>query len=407
VRARILACELLAASVVACGCFGGCDTGAPTVNQACVGTSPTARPSDGPTVTDLSNTVTSGRSLAVICGTDVTFLDPLTGARRETVTPSVASVVKVLLVDVDGGDTLVVFFYNAGDPQDGLTPAGTERRVQVRSRATGERLLDRSVVLPGERTATGAWIIERIVGVDPRGYVALNLGSSQQPARDITYLLPLRPGLAGWSKTQDHPSLTDPSLRGLAVHRGVVLVSRVAEESAGLEAYDVATGRRVWQRRFGVQSLTVPQHPACAVGLADTFVVMGRWVPLVLDVRSGRSRAGLTYRTCMKIDPVRPNGAYGGSGRGGALVVVNLTNGEQRFTVETERAEALGIELVSVYDDRVYVTTRSGPGVVDRLVLDARTGREIPGGWLFAPVEHHDGWTVAYDPTRDANVVLV
>ena len=97
---------------------------------------------------------------------------------------------------------------------------------------------------------------------------------------------------------------------------------------------------------------------------------------------------------------------YGGSGRGGAVVAVNLTDGKRRWAIETERVDALRLDLVSVYDGRVYVTTSDRPGQLTRLTLDAGTGKEVARGWTLAPVEHHDGWIVAYDPTRDANVVI-
>jgi outer membrane protein assembly factor BamB len=244
------------------------------------------------------------------------------------------------------------------------------------------------------------------MGIDPRGHIALNLYDARRPNRDLVFVLGVRPGRDDWSKWQDHPSLSDPSIRALALHRGVVLVSRVTEQNAQVHGYDVATGRLLWQRRFGIESLTVPQHPGCAVGKGDTFVVTGRWIPLVLDARTGRSLAQMTYQTCMKIDPVGATGVYGGSGRGGAVVAVNLTNGRQRFAIETERVDALRLELVSVYDSRIYVITDLRAGVRQRLVLDAATGKEVARDWTLAPVEHHDGWIVAYDPDRDANVVI-
>jgi outer membrane protein assembly factor BamB len=420
---RVLACELVTVALLACCCCPGCDTTTgPTANAACApagSSASTDRPtatSPGPaTITDLSDTVTSGRAIAVGCGPELTFLDPVSGARRETIAPfrSVSptasptgstpgptiGVVTTLLVDVED-DTYAVFLYHANHPQDGLTPARTERRVRVHARRGG-RVLDRPVVLPGERDAYGSWSGVTVAGTDPRGYVALNLTEYGDEPRDVIHVLAVRPDLRSWSRALSQDSLTDPSIRALAVHRGVLLTSRVAEESAELHAYDVATGRARWQRRFGVESLTVPDHPGCAVGRDDTFVVMGRWIPLVVSVGSGRSMADRTYRVCMKIDPLGSTGAYGGSGRGGALVAVNLTNGRQRWALDTERVDALGLRLISVYDDRVYVTTRG-----DRLTLDARTGREVDRGWRWAPIEHHDGWIVAYDPARDANVVI-
>jgi hypothetical protein len=366
-------------------------------------TATTAR-SPAPTITDLTDTVRSQRAIAVVCGPTVTFLDPASGAERETIRPSVrVRADRVVLVDA-GEDTLVVFLYEVSHPQDGLTPAWFERRVQVHSRRSGRQTMDRAVVLPGDTDARGGWGGAAVVGVDPSGYIALNIYLGRD--RDLAYVLSVRSGRDDWSRTQDHPSLTDPSISALAVHRGVVLMSRVTEDSAGLQGYDVGTGRLLWQRRFGIESLTVPDHPACAVGRGDTFVVMGRWVPLVVDARTGRSRAQVTNRRCMKIDPVGSTGAYGGVGRGGAVVAVNLTNGERRWAIETERVEALRLELVSVYDDRVYVTTRDASGRTIRLALDAGTGREIARDWTLAPVERHDGWVVAYDPDRDADVVI-
>jgi hypothetical protein len=426
VRARVLACELLAASLLVCCCFSSCEAG-PVGNPACATpTSPraavptsesngtaapsqprgTARPSVSATITDLTDTLTSHRAIAVRCGVAVTFLDPASGAEQETIVPIGAesiTIVAVELVDLDD-DTLVVFLYNANHPQDGLTPARSQKRVEVHSRATGRLVLDRPVVLPGDRDAFGPWWSGvKVVGVDPRGYVALGLGSLD---RDAAYVLAVRPNLKSWSKVQDHPSLTDPSIRALAVHGGVLLLSRVTETAAEVHGYDVTNGRRLWQRRFGVETVSMPRHPGCAVGHGDTFVVMGRWIPLALDVRTGRTLANVTVSTCMKTDPLKPNGAYGGSGRGGALVVMNLANGKRRWTIERERSEALRLELISVYDDRVYVTTSSGPGNLNRLVIDARTGQEIARDWDLAPVERHDGWIVAFDAARNQNVVV-
>jgi hypothetical protein len=422
VRARVLACETLVASLLACCCFQGCEIEEPG-NAACgVATSVqpaertaeqrwTAPPSAAATIADLTDIITSDRAIAVRCGIGVIFLDPVTGAERETIAPVAAvgrgsiTVVTTLLVDVEG-DTLVVFLYNANHPQEGLTPARSEKRVEVHSRATGRVVLNQRAVLPGERDAFGQWAGVRIAGVDARGYLALNLAPMERRDRDVTYVLAVLPNLKSWSKVQDHPSLTDPSIRALAVHRGVLLLSRVADESAEVHGYDVTNGRRLWLRRFGVESLPIPNHPNCAVGHGDMFVVMGRWIPLALNVRTGRTLANVTVSTCMKIDPLRPNGAYGGSGRGGALVVMNLANGKRRWTIEQERSEALRLKLISVYDDRAYVTTSSGPGNLNRLVLDARTGKEIARDWTLAPIERHDGWMVAHDAGRGKNVVV-
>jgi hypothetical protein len=343
---------MLAASLLVCCCFSSCEAG-PVGNPACAvaasrppavrtaqpyqspGTTSPLRPRSA-TITDLTDTITSDRAIAVRCGVAVTFLDPASGEERETVVPVGAesiTIAAVELVDVDD-DTLVVFFYNANHPQDGLTPARSQKRVEVHSRATGRLVLDRPVVLPGDRDAFGRWPGVKVVGVDPRGYVALGLESLD---RDVAYVLAVRPNLKSWSTMQDRPSLTDPSIRAMAVHGGVLLLSRVTETAAEVHGYDMANGRRLWQRRFGVETVSMPRHPGCAVGQGDMFVVMGRWIPLALNVRTGRTLANVTVSTCMKIDPVKPNGAYGGSGRGGALVVMNLANGKQRWTVERER----------------------------------------------------------------------
>jgi outer membrane protein assembly factor BamB len=135
-------------------------------------------------------------------------------------------------------------------------------------------------------------------------------------------------------------------------------------------------------------------------------VVTGRWVPLAVDVRTGATRAPVTHRVCMRFDPLGPTGAHGGAGYGGALVVVDLSTGKQRWTIDQERSEALGLKLVSVYDNRVYVTTRNERREEVRLVLDAATGNEVARNWTLAPMERHDGWIVAYDPARGGDVVI-
>jgi outer membrane protein assembly factor BamB len=423
-RARVVGYELLVAGLLACCCFESCDTGTESAdNGACASAArassttrgPGVRGSgasgavDAPTISDLTDTITSRRAIAARCGPAVTFLDPATGARAETITPvapssgTVISIVNVILLDVDN-DTLVVFLYHVEYRQDGLTPAHSERRVQVHSRGTGQRVLDTAVLLPGEQTATGRWPITAVAGTDPRGYVALNLEPTG--SRDVSFVLAARPGLTSWSMVQDHPSLSDPSTRALAVHNGVLLTSRVAEDVAELHGYDITTGGQLWRRRYGVESLTVPKHPGCAIPKGDTFVVTGRWVPLAVDVRTGVTRAPVTHSVCMRFDPLGPTGAHGGSGYGGALIVVDLNTGKQRWTVERERSEALGLRLVSVYANRVYVTTRDQTRGQVRLVLDAATGNEIARDWKLAPVERHDGWIVAYDPIRDRNVVI-
>ncbi len=52
---------------------------------------------------------------------------------------------------------------------------------------------------------------------------------------------------------------------------------------------------------------------ACS-GKDDTFVVTGRWVPFVVEATTGRSRATITHRTCIMVDPLGPNSVDGRAG---------------------------------------------------------------------------------------------
>jgi len=276
--------------------------------------------------------------------------------------------------------------YGAEHPEDGLNPKFEERRLQVYSRASGRRLLDTAVRMPGERASRDGWTGTQVLGADPKGYLVLNHQPADEPDTDVVYAQPLRTGLAPWSTSEAGGFV--PSIKAVAVDAGVVLVSRVDMDSPQLSGYDVATGRRIWHRAYPARSI-VPAHPRCATGRDGAFVLGGRDWPVVVQARTGQPRGG-TYSVCVRPDPVRPVGIYGGSGS--TLGAVDLATGRALWELAADRARDVGLTATSVYDNRVYATTDTA-----RLVLDARTGKELSRGWTRAPVERHDGWTVSYD----------
>jgi hypothetical protein len=314
-------------------------------------------------------TVTSYRSMAQVVGTRLFFVDPRSGDWAQEwrlVTPDGATgvaVVRAVLVDV-GRDTLAAVFYRATYPERGLTPEREEPRIQVYSRAKRRVVRDGAGSFPGQP-----------VGTDPRGYVAF--GSAEVVA--------VQPGLRGWSGR---------SATGLAVGSGVLLASRVEGDTLELRGYDVATGQQRWRRGFR-SMVGIPDDPACAVALRDRFVVAATEAPLVIDARTGRTVA------------TRRQGAKGcavDAGPAGSVLVsmadgvagYDLATGDRLWVVPEGQARDLDLSVVSVYDNRVYARTRT-----QRLILDARTGKEVARDWSLAPYERHDGWYLARGPNPE------
>jgi hypothetical protein len=84
------------------------------------------------------------------------------------------------------------------------------------------------------------------------------------------------------------------------------------------------------------------------LGKDDAFVVTGRWVRFVVDAATGASRAAITHRTCITVDPLGRHGVDGQNG----LIGYDLTNGRQRWAIDRETTVRLRLELVSAYGGR-------------------------------------------------------
>jgi PQQ-like domain len=311
-------------------------------------------------------TITSYRSMAQVVGTRLFFVDPRSGNWAEEwrlVTPEGATGVAVtgaVLVDVDR-DTLAAVFYRATYPERGLTPEREEPRVQVYSRAKRRVVRDGAGSFPGE-----------VVGTDPRGYVAF--GNAEVVA--------VQPGLRGWSGR---------SATGLAVGNGVLLASRVEGDTLELRGYDVASGQQRWRRGFR-SMVGIPNDPACAVAHRDGFVVAAREAPLVVDARTGRTVASRRQGASGCAVDAGPAGSVLVSAADG-VAGYDLTTGDRLWAISGGQARDLDLDVVSVYDSRVYARTRT-----QRLILDARTGKEVARDWSLAPYERHDGWYLARGP---------
>jgi hypothetical protein len=374
-------------------------TSAPAPGRTAPSTSNSAAPAkwlERPSLDDATNVITSRRALAKRADTTVTFLDPLTGAetgKMTAISPTgVTKVVvdRVTLVDTES-DTLVVFYYRATYPESGLDPERKELRVQVRSRASGQQLYDTPVVLGGEPWLKSTWQATDVVASDPRGYVVLNYLPSGGLEDNLFLVLGLRPELKSWRMTMN---CCPRSVAALALNGNVLLVSHL-DRNEELRGYDLVSGRQLWSHPYKNDSIT-ERHPECSFAWRDSFVLRGRDVPLVLKAGTGAVVAGNAGYGCMTHDPASSVAID----RTGSIDGLDLATGKQLWTIPPDQWQALDLELVSVYDDRVYVTTKTA-----RLVLDARTGKEVSRDWKVAPVQRHDGWVIGYDAARKKRAV--
>jgi hypothetical protein len=376
-------------------------TGAPTPPHAGPSTSDgAAAPAawlERASIGDMTGVVTSRRALAVRRDATVRFLDPLTGketSQLTAATPAGATglaVDRVTLVDVDS-DTLAVFFYRVTYPESGLNPARKELRVQVRSRASGQQTMDAALTLGGEDWLTQTWRATDVVATDARGYVVLNYLPSGGLEPNLFHVLGLRPDLKSWTVAEN---CCPTSVAALAVDGNVLLASHVGRKDE-LRGYDLVTGRQLWTLPYEYDSVVV-RHPACAVVHKGAFVVRGRFVPLMVKAATGdvvaRDAPG---DDCFSFDPLAPTAVD----RSGTVTGYDLDTWRQLWSIPADQASALDLRVVSVYNNRLYVTTKTA-----RLVLDARTGKEVARDWAVAPLEWHDGWVVGYDAVKKRNSV--
>ncbi|MDG4830508.1 PQQ-binding-like beta-propeller repeat protein [Solwaraspora sp. WMMD1047] len=338
-----------------------------------------------------ADTLTSDRALAHRLNDSLTFVDPVTGQQEEQLTlvePEGVTDVEVrdaTLLDTES-ETLAVFFYQANHPPDGLSPRRSEARLQVHSRATGQPIHDAAVRLPAE-VADRGWSGVELVGTDPRGYAAFGLRNPRLPVDHPLLVVALQPHLRGWTATDRDCCAR---VAALAVGAGVLLTSRLTSAAVELRGYDVATGRPLWTHRYAHRAKSA-DHPQCAVPRDDTFVVMGRHVPLVVRADTGETVVARTGNTCMQVDPLGSTAVATDDGVAG----YDLADGRRLWHLPPDQTTALRLRVHSVYQDRVYVSTET-----ERLVLDALAGREVARDWELAPYRRHDGWFAAYTPLR-------
>ncbi|WP_327001759.1 PQQ-like beta-propeller repeat protein [Dactylosporangium sp. NBC_01737] len=348
------------------------------------GTSRTAAQA-APTAIGLGDALLSNRSIAKQGKGSVTFVDPRTGAEEESISIAVGSpnrigtVSHTVIVDVeDGGpDTLVAFFFSVVVPEQGLNPRREERRVQVYSRRTRQRIVDTNTPqAPPRGSSDTTWMSFRVIGVDPKGYVVLTVPDAIGTS-PFVYTQGIRPGLP--SRVVD-PGYSPPRLTGVGVHGGVLLTTRFTAVGIELSGFDIGSGTRLWRRTVDARD-----EPRCVAGRADTFVVMGAGIPLVLNARTGATVVEGSVPACLTIDPTTATGVQTSSGLAG----YDLGTAEKLWSLPSSQTSGVGLSVRSVYGGRVYVTTRTS-----RLVLDARTGRQVEAGWTQAPKAAYDGWSV-------------
>ncbi len=338
-----------------------------------------------PTEIGISGALLSHRSIARRGSGSVTFVDPLTGKEEAGISIDVrrpnllGTVSHTVIVDVEDGtpDTLVAFFYSVVVPESGLNPRREERRVQVYSRRTRERVVDTGTPqAPPRGTSDTTWSSFRVLGADPAGYVLLTVSDTFGGSASV-YTQAIRPGLA--SRMVD-PGGSSARLEGFALHGGVLLAGRTTATAYELAGFDVASGGRLWRRTFDDAD-----EPRCAAGRAGTFVVMGAGFPLVLDARTGATVVAAGVPACLTVDPATATGVQTSSGLAG----YDLTTGAKLWSMPAGDMRDVSLSVRSVYAGRVYVTTNTA-----RLVLDARSGRQVDAGWTRAPKAAHDGWSV-------------
>jgi hypothetical protein len=338
-----------------------------------------------------TDTLISERALAHRLNASLSFVDPVTGRQEEKLTlvePAGVTDVEVrdaTLLDT-GSETLAVFFYQANYPPDGLSPRRSEPRLQVHSRTTGQPIHDATVRLPAEVAKRG-WSGVELVGTDPRGYAAFGLRHPGPGADNPLLVVALRPQLRGWTAVDRDCCAR---VAALAVGSGVLLASRLTAGAAELRGYDLATGRPLWTHRYAHRAPSA-DHPQCAVARDDTFVVMGRHVPLVVRADTGRTVVARTGNACMQLDQLGSTAVASADGVAG----YDLSDGRRLWHLPPDQTTALRLRVHSVFQDRVYVSTET-----ERLVLDARDGREVARDWELAPYRRHDGWFAAYTPLR-------
>jgi hypothetical protein len=379
----------------------GRTVGAPTATRPGPSTSDSAAAPaawlERASVEDMTGMVTSRRALAARREATVRFLDPLTGKETSQVTAATPAgatrlvVDRLTLVDVES-DTLAVFFYRVTYPESGLNPERRELRVQVRSRASGQQTLDAAVTLGGDDWPDQTWRATDVVATDARGYVVLNYLPTGGAEPNLFHVLGLRPDLNSWTVAEN---CCPTSVAALAVNGNVLLASHVGGQES-LRGYDLVTGRQLWSRPYEFAS-AITRHPACAVVHKDAFVVRGRFVPLMVKAATGAVVASdVPGDDCLMFDPIAPTAVD----RTGTVIGYDLDSWRQLWSIPSDQASALDLRLVSVYDNRLYVTTKTA-----RLVLDARTGKEIARDWSVAPVEWHDGWVVGFDAATERRSV--
>jgi outer membrane protein assembly factor BamB len=196
-------------------------------------------------------------------------------------------------------------------------------------------------------------------------------------------VLAVLPGLKTWSVAED---CCRESVAALAINGGVLLASRIGRADE-LRGYDLATGQQLWRQPYDRDTISM-DHPRCAVRHESTFVIRGRGAPLIVNAGTGAVVAANAGDDCLAFDPIAPTAVDTGA----VVIAYDLDTGKQLWSMPADQVRALDLEIASVYNNRVYATTRTA-----RLVLDARTGKELARGWKVAPMEWHDGWVVGVD----------
>ncbi len=164
---------------------------------------------------------------------------------------------------------------------------------------------------------------------------------------------------------------------------------------------EVATGDSTWtQPDVGISQSQV----GCPAVLDEPY---GRFVgmkksgdpPFVFDAETGTSVE--IARPVFEFDPLGTVGALefhtGGAHYVMDFVLVDLSTGEEVFSIDLEQAKSLGLEVSSIFDDILYVTTTD-----EQLAIAPRTGEQL-GTWTAHPIAQVGRYTLLSDRTLRAD----
>jgi outer membrane protein assembly factor BamB len=349
----------------------GCDTGTPR------------RPPDPldvrPTITISSSYRYDQRSIARLDFSGVVFLDPTTGNESGTVPrpkgpPGAVSteIDRWLIVDAPN-DTYVVFLVVITYPQDGLTPRSSESWIFTVSRGSGATVYERRIDLPEDPSG-------HTMRVDRTGTLVFTAGMEHGVG---VVAVPFLPGRQAWSRQPEEGWGDDWGVLGAA--EGVVLLWRETYDGDVLYGVDGASGTTVWGQRLPEANIRF--SPSCVVRHGDRFVIIGDDWPLVVGIHDGAIHTTQSAdHGCELVDPVSESMVDPET----SVTAYDLTDGRRLWSMTFDQAFELGLEVLGIYDGRVYVETDT-----QRLVLDARTGQEVATGWVLFPLSVHDGWILA------------